>query len=328
MIKHISPLAITLFTGLAITFIGCESGTENEINEQTEWTQITSDEDVRSILPEISNWSRWGVDDQKGTLNYITPDKILQASQLIKSGNTVSLARQTNVATTPGVREGSYDMQKGGYGSRDFVGAVWHGFAVTHLDGLAHVFADTLQMYNGYSVDSLKLNGARILGLENFSNGIISRGVLIDVPNYLDRELEAGFTILPSLLDEIIVSQGTVITSGDIVFVRTGLGERNNRESRAGLHPSCVVWVQNKQIALLGSDGDNDAHPVEGFDRFASTFHTVGIPYLGLPLIDNADLEALSLQCRNAGRYEFFISINPWKLEGTTSCPINPIAIF
>ncbi|MEQ9165858.1 MAG: cyclase family protein, partial [Fulvivirga sp.] len=94
---------------------------------------------------------------------------------------------------------------------------------------------------------------------------------------------------MPTFLEDAAASQGTVIESWDIIFVRTGLGEKNTRERRAGLHPSCVVWVQNKQIALLGSNGDNDAHPVEGFNRFASTFYTVGIPYLGLPIIDNAN---------------------------------------
>ncbi|MEQ8907294.1 MAG: cyclase family protein [Ekhidna sp.] len=324
--KH--SILLLVIAGLPFACEKSASDAGAETQKQFKWPEINNDEDIIAILPQITNWGKWGPNDEKGTLNYITQDKILQASKLIQSGKSISLSRQSNLATTPGVREGSYQMQKGRYGSRDFVGAVWHGFAVTHLDGLAHVFADTTQMYNGFSIDSLRSEGAKVLGIENFSGGIVGKGVLIDVPNYLERDLEPGFAITPALLEEVLERQKTLLSSGDIVFVRTGLGEKNTRERRAGLHPGCIVWAHKNQITLLGGDGDNDAHPIEGFDRYSSTFHTVGIPYLGLPLIDNANLEELSSHCKEINRYQFFITINPWRIEGTTSSPVNPVAIF
>lgn len=289
---------------------------------------LENDAAVAAILPQISNWNRWGAEDERGTVNFIKPNDVVQAAKLIQTGQSISLARQTSMTHTEGVREGRYEMQKGAYGSRDYVGAVWHGFAVTHLDGLCHVFADTAQMYNGYPVDHLTSEGATRLGLEQLAEeGIVGRGVLIDAATYLEDELKLGQALMPADLDQILAKQGTDIQSGDILFVRTGFGTANTRAKRTGLHPSCTLWAHDKEISLLGSDGDNDPHPLP-FERWASPFHTIGIPYLGLPLIDNADLEGLSRLCKREHRYSFFVSIAPWRIEGTTSCPINPIAIF
>ena len=287
---------------------------------------LEGDAVIQAQLSELSNWNRWGPSDEKGTVNFVTPEKVIQAARLIKTGQTVSLARQTSIAETEGVREGKYEMQRGKYGSRDYVGAVWHGFAVTHLDGLCHVFADTTQMYNGYPVDHLTAKGAEKLGLEKLATeGIVGRGILIDAGQFL--ELELGQALMPEDLDKVLAKEGVDMQSGDILFVRTGFGSANTRTKRTGLHPSCIAWARDKEISLLGSDGDNDPHPIP-FQRWASPFHTIGIPYLGLPLIDNADLDSLSQLCRKENRYSFFVTIAPWRLQGTTSCPINPIAIF
>ncbi|WP_370086444.1 cyclase family protein [Ekhidna sp.] len=318
-LKHLSLL-------LCVFLLGCSQ--EAKESGSINYAAISSDEAIESILPEITNWNRWGTDDEIGTLNFITPEKVTEASLLIKKGITVSLARQTSINLTNGVREGRYEMQKGAYGSRDFVGAVWHGFAVTHLDGLSHVFADTSRMYNGYPVSNITKEGARKLGIDKLaSSGIIGRGILIDAAEYLDGGVTLGQALTPEDLNLILDRQQVKIKSGDILFVRTGLGMKNTRDKRAGLHPSCVVWMYENEVSLLGSDGDNDAHPIP-FKRWSSPFHTIGIPYLGLPLIDNADLERLSEICKQEQRYEFFVSINPWRIEGTTSSPINPIAVF
>ena len=296
--------------------------------EDKKYPGFSTDQDISKILPQIATWKKWGNDDEKGTINYITANKIVRAAKLIKKGKSISLARQTSITETQGVKEGTYKMQKDDFGRRDYVGAVWHGFALTHLDGLCHVFADTSQMYNGYSTNNLTDIGAKKLGLEKLAEeGITGRGILIDMAEYYKGKLELGQAIMPSDLDQVLLQQNTEIESGDILFIRTGFGRLNSREKRTGLHPSCILWVHEKEISLLGSDGDNDAHPVN-FQRWSSPFHSIGIPYLGLPLIDNADLEKLSKVCKTENRYEFFISINPWRIEGTTSCPINPIAIF
>lgn len=325
--KHLFfPLMlITLLT------VSCNSATDTNESvkpQEKQYITLSNDDEVEKILPQISNWNKWGEADEKGAINYISPEKIVNAANLIQKGLSVSLARQTSMTQTPGVREGKYEMQVWKYGSRDYVGAVWHGFSVTHLDGLCHVFADTAHMYNGYPVSELTEDGAQKLGLEKLAaQGISGRGVLIDAAEYLEGGVALGQALMPSDLDYILAQQNITVESGDILFIRTGLGEKNTRGKRAGLHPSCVLWMHEKEIALLGGDGDNDAYPVN-FERWMSPFHTIGIPYLGLPIIDNAELDALSKLCKQENRYAFFITINPWRIKGTTSCPINPVAIF
>lgn len=289
---------------------------------------IKSDEDIEKILPELSNWGRWGKEDQLGTLNFLTPKRTADAAKLIKTGETVVLARQTEIADNPGVMEGKRELVQRPYSSRDYTGAIWHGFALTHLDAMCHVFADEkTKMYNGFSVEELKKEGAGKLGIEVIAErGITGRGVLLDISKV--KTIEPGTPVLIKDLEAAARRQKVEIRSGDILFVRTGLGTRNTREKRAGLHPETIVWIKKKEIALLGGDGDSDVAPVEGFERWASTYHSVGIPYLGLPLIDNAELDALAEMCEKQKRWEFFITIAPWNLKGGTSSPINPLAIF
>jgi kynurenine formamidase len=294
----------------------------------TVYTKLLDDKDVEAIIPNISNWNRWGPNDHLGTVNLITPEKLVAASKLIEKGITISLARETSIATDDGVREGSYRMQKGMHGSRDYVGAVWHGFTLTHLDGLSHVFADTATLYNGYSVNTLTEQGSQEVGIQQLAEqGIAGRGVLIDMASFLGEKLTLGYAISPQELDLALNHQGVELQSGDIVFIRNGFGIENTRDARAGLHPSCLEWARHHDIAILGSDGDNDAAPMS-FDRWSSPFHTVGIPYLGLPLIDNVELDLLSEICLKEARWEFFVVIAPWRLHGVSSSPINPIAIF
>ena len=290
---------------------------------------IKSDSDVEKLLPQLSNWGRWGKDDQLGTLNYLTDAKTKNSARLIKTGKSVVLARQTDILQTPGVQEGKREILFRELGTRDFTGAIWHGFAITHLDALCHIFASKDQMYNGFAVSDINKERCEKLGIETIAaRGISGRGVLLDIARLKGAPLEPGTPIYIRDLEEAAKRQNVRIQSGDVVFIRTGAGTRNTRDRRAGLHPECLLWAKQKEIALLGGDGDSDVAPIENFDRYASAFHSVGIPYLGLPLIDNAELDALSRMSENEKRWEFFITIAPWNIKGGTSSPINPVAIF
>jgi kynurenine formamidase len=290
---------------------------------------IRSDADVEKLLPRLSNWGKWGKDDQLGTLNYLTEGKTREAARLIKTGKQVVLARQTDILKTSGVQEGRREILFRELGTRDNTGAIWHGFALTHLDALCHIYANKDQLYNGIPVTEINKERCEKLGIDTMAaKGISGRGVLLDIARLKGAPLEPGTPIYIKDLEDAAKAQKVKIGPGDIVFVRTGAGVKNSRERRAGLHPECLMWAKEKQIALLGSDGDSDVAPVAGFDRYASAFHSVGIPYLGLPLIDNAELDALSSACEGHKRWAFFISISPWNLKGGTSSPINPVAIF
>jgi kynurenine formamidase len=294
----------------------------------SEFSPIRTDEEIDQLLPQITNWGRWGKQDQLGTVNFITARQRLKAVSLVKKGRTVSLAREISVTKTEGIRRGTYEMMREEGGSRDFVGMIFHGFALTHLDALCHAFASEGKMYNGFSVEEVTPEGANRLGIERMAaRGISGRGVLLDLPAVKGEILSPGTPIFPQDLEKAEEAQHIVVEEGDILFVRTGAGVHNTREQRAGLHPQCLPWLHERKIAVLGGDGDNDVHPSE-FNRWASAMHSVAIPYMGLPLLDNAELDILSQVCHEEGRWAFFITIAPWRFHGTTSSPVNPIALF
>jgi kynurenine formamidase len=291
--------------------------------------RITSDGDVDRLLKRLTNWGRWGDADQRGTLNHLTPERVRAAAGLVREGVSVSLARPVVLAGHPGIRRAEYEMLKDESGSRDYLGAIWHGFAQTHLDALCHGFANPREMYNGIPTRFVEPTGCRRLGIDVAAErGIVGRGVLLDVAELKGAPLEPGTAILPQDLEEAARRQGVEIRSGDVLAVRTGAGARNTREGRAGLHPDGLFWLQEREIALLMSDGDSDVAPMPGLERWASPLHSVGIPYLGLSLIDNAELDELSHTCRKLRRWEFLVVVAPWRLQGATSAPVNPMAIF
>lgn len=290
---------------------------------------VRSDADIEKLLPRLSNWGKWGKDDQLGTLNYLDGKKTAAAARLIKTGRTVVLARQTDILRTPGVQEGRREILFRELGTRDNTGAIWHGFALTHLDALCHIYANKDQLYNGIPVSEINKERCEKLGIETIAaRGIAGRGVLLDIAGLKGAPLEPGTPIYIKDLEDAAKRQKLKVRLGDIVFIRTGAGLKNTRDKRAGLHPECLLWAKEREIALLGSDGDSDVAPVPNFDRYASAFHSVGIPYLGLPLIDNAELDALAAECERQKRWEFYVTVAPWNLKGGTSSPVNPVAVF
>ncbi|MDB5854398.1 MAG: Polyketide cyclase [Herminiimonas sp.] len=299
---------------------------------------IQNDEDLDRLLPKLSNWGRWGTEDQLGTLNFITPAMRVAAAKLIRSGEVVPLAREMPVAGAEGLRKQSYEMfryldpQPEESGCMDAVGMVYHGFTVTHIDALCHMFTPEGKqgMYNGFPVSAVTPHGAQKLGVEVMgATGIVGRGVLLDIGALKGKALASGSVILPADLDAAEKRQILRVGEGDILFIRNGAGPRNVFKLGTGLHASCLPWLRERKVAVLSSDCDSDVHPAPaGFKRWAEPIHMVAIPYMGLPLLDNADLEVLSARCAKHRRWEFFVSIAPWRFKGATSSPVNPLAIF
>ena len=151
--------------------------------------------------------------------------------------------------------------------------------------------------------------------------------MLLDIASVKGAALEPGTPIYVEDLKAAERAHGVVAGEGDILFVRTGGGARNTRERRSGLHPQCLPWLHSRRIALLGGDGDNDVSP-SAFERWASAMHSVAIPYMGLPLLDNAELDGLSEACSQERRWEFFVTLAPLRIQGATGSPVNPIALF
>lgn len=298
---------------------------------------ITDDDTLEQALPMLSNWGRWGADDQLGTLNFIAPGTRLAAAALISTGRVVPMGREFSVAT-PELRNFTYTMRSYNEpapeesGSYDIVGMTCHGFAITHVDALCHVYTPDGRhgMYNGYSTDNVTADGALKLGIEHVAaTGIVGRGVLLDIAEVRGGTLPLGSAITPVDLEAAELLHGVTVGEGDIVFVRTGVGARNTYRHASGLHASCLPWLRARNVAVLSSDGDCDVHPAApGFEKWPEPMHMVGIPYLGLTLLDQAELDGLAAACAEERRWAFFVSASPWRFRGGTGSAVNPLAIF
>jgi kynurenine formamidase len=287
------------------------------------YANILTDEDIDRVLPQLSNWGKWGKDDQLGTLNYITPEVRTEAARLIRKGISVSLSQSTNIVRDS-ISRGAHEMNIFRKGSMDFIAMSYHGYKVTHVDGLCHFFADSLTLYNGYPRSVVTQSGAVKLGIESFAKGMSGRGVLLDMEIVKGRPLEPGEAIHPADLEEAEKKLGVKVGTGDILLVRTGSEKPGDQPKVAGLAAECMLWLHDRQVAMLGCA---DVAPA-AFKRYWLPTHAIGIPHLGMPLLDNASLNDLSRTCQSEKRWEFFLTIAPLRLEGATGSPVNPIAIF
>lgn len=303
----------------------------------------TSDELARMAV-ELRNWGRWGAEDERGALNLITDEKRAQAAGLVAEGRSVSCARPLPVAPAPeNPTPVAHHMISGGdavsaesrFGiSRDYFAIAPHGMATTHLDALCHIFYEG-KMYNGFDKSEVRTDGAKRNSIMSGADGIVSRGVLLDIPPLRDAEfLEPGERVTVAELEGAEARQGVRVEAGDILLVRTGRDRR--KESRgagapmdglAGLDAGCLPWVRQRDVALIGCDGVTDAMP-SGIEGWPMPFHQVAIPAMGIHLIDNMYLERLLAACVERDRWEFLFALAPLRLEGGTASPLNPLAIF
>ena len=307
---------------------------------------------VEELFTTLSNWGRWGKDDQKGTLNLLTPEKVLQARDLIQDGVSVSLSRlienvpAIDVADPPlmhmtysGEEWALHPEQRskpwGVQLARDFLGFTYHGLYLTHLDALSHFFFNGM-MYNNADPASVRTaGGATISSVEGASTGIVSRGILADVARHRGLPwLEPGEAIGPKELEEVLDAEGITPEPGDVLIVRTGHWERRTQlgpsqvsDGFPGLHGACTPLLKKWDIAMLAGDSINDVIP-SGFEVMAQPIHEIGQVSMGLWLLDNCELGDLSTACHERGRYEFFFSLLPLRVKGGTGSPANPVAIF
>lgn len=302
----------------------------------------TSTADVDALRTRLSNWGRWGDDDQLGALNHIRPEHRAAAAASARSGRTVSCARPLPTEPSPeNPAPASHHMigtHTEGYGA-DWIGVASHGYATSHLDALCHIFWDG-QTYNGHPTEVVTAHGAEQLGVHHLRDGVVGRGVLLDVPRAHGVDaLEPGTAITVDDLEAAEADAGVTVGTGDILLVRTGRwvwrqrhGGWDPRERLAGLHASCLPWLHEREVAMLGSDGVSDVHPsqVEATDGVTTRLpiHTVGIVAMGLHLLDNLDLDDLAAACAEEGRWSFLLTVAPLVVIGGTASPVNPIAVL
>jgi kynurenine formamidase len=296
--------------------------------------------DIDALMTSLSNWGRWGKDDQRGALNLITPEKRKQAAALVRDGVTISLARtaiKEEIDNSPAFLHHMVALPKEGQeitSAADEYSVRYHGFTQTHLDGLCHLIYKG-KMYNGFSQKELTAKGAGKLGVENIKNGIFTRCVLMDMPRHFGvRFLEGKRAIYPEDLEAWEKKAGVKAASGDAVLIRTGRWTRQELEGpwnilkgSAGLHASCLPWLKKRDVAVVGSDLALDVLP-SGVEGFELPVHWVCGVALGLPILDNCDLETVSKAANARQRWVFLLTVAPLAVEGGTGSPVNPLATY
>lgn len=297
------------------------------------------------------NWGRWGSDDQRGTLNYITPQHVVNAASLVHQGKVFSLelpldsnGPQTGafgrvnpihqmVATGTDHVAGTQDYNHGwGYADDSLFLFLQGG---SQWDGLAHIFRDG-KMYNGFAAADVNATGARRNGVENMPT-VTTRGVLLDVPRALNKPfLDPGDAIYPETLDEVCAVQNVDVREGDIVLIRTGdMAARRNLPGwggyaagdAPGLSLLCAPWIADHRIAGLATDTWGvEVRPNEIPESF-QPLHLVMVVSMGLLVGEIWHLEDLALDCAQDGIYEFLLVAPPLVIPGAVGSPVNPQAL-
>ena len=339
--QRFCSMAVTALSAIALTIFAKPVSTSSYPTSivYPQQPQEMKKADFDKLVKSLSNWGRWGKDDQLGALNLITPEKRKQAAQLVTAGTSISLSRNVitvKIGNSPPfeqrmVRTG---LTPGAESSSDAYSVQYHGHTQTHLDALCHFFYDG-QMYNGFPQSDVTEKGASKLSVINVKNGIFTRGVLIDFPwLFGSKYLKGSQAIYPPDLDAWEKKTGVKIQSGDAVFIRTGRwarweseGEWDMKAEAAGLNVSSMQWFKKRDIAVLASDMVADVAP-SGVEGVRMPVHLVAITAMGLIILDNCDLEALGEYVSAHQRREFLLTVAPLAVETGTGSPVNPIATF
>jgi kynurenine formamidase len=293
-----------------------------------------------ALMEQVSNWNQWGSTDQKGTLNYSTPELRKAALNEIKQGAVLSIAFPMDTTATAYNRNPlkhaffKGDLWKGSEFNADAYEVAYHGSMHTHVDGLTHITHNG-KLYNGYSTTTIAETGATKLGVEHWKNGIVGRAVLIDLPYIKNIEyLPSGTPIYAKDLQEFESKTGMRLQAGDIVLVYTGRWKEWATQPHwepfsrlAGLHYSAMAYLHNKKVMVLGSDGINDVFP-SGHPTESAPVHKLALVAMGMPLLDNLNLEAAVTAARKEKKWTFFFMASPLIVNGGTGSPLNPILMY
>jgi kynurenine formamidase len=329
---------------LSIVLTACGGGPEVDAVETAYPTMTTHAEYVRA-LDEISNWGRWGADDELGASNLITPAKRIAAASLVSEGLSVSLAHDV-------VQERSLDgpaflervvVSANAAGASDryqYTGS-YHGTIHSHLDAVdCHMMIDG-EGYNGVSLAEIEAAGACPRGSINAQkDGIFTRGILFDatlLPGFSTPEgwVEPGTAIHASDLLALEEIEGVRVEPGDVILLYTGrwkrraaLGPWPTSEGVAGYHADVAYFLKDRGVSFIGHDMWNDVYPHEFSDEERLPLHRLALVSLGVAIFDNLDFERLAAEARRLGRYEFLFTTAPLRIEGGMGSPLNPIATF
>jgi kynurenine formamidase len=300
--------------------------------------------EFEALFREVSTWGRWGEHDERGALNELTAERVAGAAGLVHEGVSVSLSLPLNTqasADNPAPAVHRMDLPRT-FGeisgslqlAKDFVGADYHNEGHSHIDAFCHVGYEG-KLYNGTPADAVTNRGAMADSIEVLENGLVGRGVLLDIPRLREASwLEPGEHVFREDLEEAERAQGATVGPGDILLVRTGLVRRlielgpwETAKSKPGLHPGAMAFLAERGVAALGCDGNSDTAPstTEGVEY---PIHVLALNAMGVHLLDYLELEELSVACERSGRWDFLFIAAPLRIAGGTGSPVNPLAVF
>jgi kynurenine formamidase len=308
--------------------------------------------DVRSLGVELSNWGRWGPDDERGTLNFVTRERVRAAATLVVSGEVVRCGLNYDATGPFGdrlpaglgrfnarhrvVHTGNEDAGRGGLQFSDEI-VEMPLQSVTQWDALAHVHYDGM-MYNGAPASAITAEGAAVNSIDRVAAGIVGRGVLLDIARHRGTD-SLGRTdgISAVELDECAREQGVRVESGDIVCVRTGFVEQQLRDGWApdifaaspGLRLDCARWLAEQEIAAVAGDCVSvEAHPSPDVEDCLLPMHQVCIRDMGMTFGEFFHLGLLAERCAQRGSWEFLFAGAPLPVTGAVGSPVNPLAML
>ena len=307
---------------------------------------------LRETAEKLKNWGRWGKDDEKGTLNFITPEIVVNAAKLIKKGTRFGM----------GLNFDRHGPQKGTWGNRfnpihlmlatgtdavagkhDEMGLRYADDMVslplqcaTQWDALGHIFYDET-MWNGYDARLVDSDGAQKNGIEKVRDEMAGRGVLLDIARWAGVDfLEDGMAITNDDLVSCAKAQNVQISRGDFVIVRTGQMEQRLNAGEwggyaggdaPGLAFETAHWIYDNEIAAICTDTWGcEVRPNETKDA-QQPWHWVVIPMIGISMGEIFYVRELAEDCANDGIYEFFFCAPPLPITKAVGSPINPMAI-
>ena len=305
--------------------------------------------EIEEIAQRVSNWGRWGDDDELGTLNLIDDAAVRRGAAAVRTGKRFSLALplsadgiqagyvpgRINPLRTMVMLNGVPFGEKSGLRANDDM-VVMGLQAATHWDALAHVsFEGTL--YNGFPASDVTAEqGASRCGIDKVGP-IVSRGVLLDVARARGVErLEPGYAIGAADLEAARELTGAAVEPGDIALVRTGQmswlrAPRPDKRAYVwpapGLSVDAVPWMRSHDVAAVAIDTMAlEVYPPQD-DRMMMPVHYLHLVMMGLTQGQNWDLEDLAEDCSADGVYEFLLEASPQPFVGGLGTPVNPIAV-
>ena len=297
------------------------------------------------LFQKVSNWGRWGPDDERGTLNYITPAHVRAAAALVRSGRSVSLAIPINTVAGPDNPHAAVRYMVQGHDitsglesfALDYMACECHGDCHTHIDALCHV-AYKGKLYNGKPTSIVTSQGPTLMDITTLAHGVVGRGVMLDIPRLRGvKWLEPEEAVTREELEAAEKAEGVRLAEGDIFVFRTGhhrrrleLGPWNNGydgEGKAGLHASTMLMLHERKVAAFLPDGDGETVPsnVEGLPY---PIHALQLSAMGMTCADSLQFEELAKVCEEEHRWEFMVVIAPLRLPRGTGSLFNPIAVF